>query len=140
MIHIIKALVRAVWWGGLAGGALFLVLTVPLGIIAAISGEYAEGVLLAMAPILLAGAGTLAGALVVGLPLTLLLDCMKRESIEAYVAAGLVGGMALPALALYWIGGEQSLFAIIPGMLAGAAAAMSWGGWREQLQQPEVQE
>lgn len=136
----LKTFARAVGWGAVAGGAPVLLFTLPAAILSVVdaSNEGLAGLLyIATLPLLLAGAGTLAGALLLGLPLTALLRRKGRETSTTYGLLGAALGFVLPALAAFAaigpdIGGAFLLFAI-PGLIAGLTAATVWGNWREQV-------
>lgn len=136
----LKTFARAVWWGALIGGGPYLLLTVPaaLPILADPSSSGLSGALVLVAlPILLAGAGTLTGAVLFGLPLTVLLRHMRKETSANYGMVGALLGFTMPALAAFAtfgpeLGGSFLMFAI-PGLLAGTTAATTWGNRREQV-------
>ncbi|MFB0612875.1 hypothetical protein [Aurantiacibacter poecillastricola] len=139
-LNSIAAFCKAWLWGTFAGGGLFLVLTVPLGIAFAIDGLLLTGLLFAAYPILISGAVTLAAMLVIGLPLTAALHRAARETVATYEKAGAVFGFLLPVLALPVFDAEPgfSLFFAIFGLFAGLFAAHRWGRWRVSLRREQV--
>lgn len=141
-----QAFYKAVWSGALVGGGAFLLLTVPIGLGMIIDGEVAIGLPMTVLPLLIAGAGTLAGMLLIGLPATFIFAQYPPERSGQYKALGLIGGLLLPGavmlafgsttLELLYGGGVLGLF----GAFAGLTAGTIWGDWREQgAPEPEGQ-
>ncbi len=130
-----KALVKAVLWGGFAGAAPFLLFTVPFGL-NLFADRKADVALFAVVwgmvfPLILAWLGTLTGALAVGMPVTALLARSGRERGRFYILAGLVGG-SLPFLVAGLFPDRIGLMALaIPGGLAGSVAGWHWGRHRD---------
>jgi len=134
MKDAILGLARALLWGSVIGGAPFLLLTVP--VVLADIGQAPVGVaLLAMfMPILIAGAVTAPAIILLGLPLTALLAHLRRETPGLYITAGFGLGLVIPIGIVLYLGGDWSgAFLSIPGAAAGAAAAGTWGNWREKV-------
>jgi len=129
-----KAFVRAAWWGALAGGGPFMVLTVPVAIGAMDEAAFVEPIYIALLPLLIAGSATLAGLVVIGLPLTWLLHRLRKESRKAYILLGGAAGFALPGVVLGFMEGAMgaSVLLGIPGVLAGAVSGYVWGTWRAE--------
>lgn len=132
-----RALVKAVLWGGLAGAAPFLLFTVPFGL-NLFADRKADVAMFAVIwgmvfPLILAWLGTLIGALAVGLPITALLARSGRERGRFYIFAGLVGG-SLPFLVAGLFPDHIGLMMLsVPGGLAGAVAGWHWGRHRDAV-------
>jgi hypothetical protein len=138
----VKTFARAVWWGGVAGGGPFMILTVPMMLFSLSEiapSDALSALFFAFLPLVIASVGTLAGMLAVGLPLTAMMRGNKPEAAYPYSLAGMGAGFVIPylifAFATGWsieiaVGG---LFLAVPGLLAGTTAATMWGAWREQV-------
>ena len=129
---------RAVACGGLAGSGIFLIFSVPFGVGIVLKGEPIRGLLVAAFPFGIATAGTFAGMILVGLPVTFLLHRYHREFARGYRTLGGVAGFALFMLISFILEGLKietalagAVFSLF-GMLSGAAAGHVWGKWREQ--------
>ena len=80
------------------------------------------------------GLFTLAGLVVIGLPVTLILLIAEAEHQVLYAFLGVISGFAALLLLVgqgTGAGIEEFLFASAGG-LAGFASAWRWGGWREE--------
>lgn len=117
-----------------------MLLTVPIGFGLLIDGEIWAGFALALLPLAIAGAGTLIGMLLVGLPLTALLKRDRSESVQTYSTVGAASGLLLPTI-LAGILDDFSISAMgsgfllgLFGMMAGGVAGSVWGNWRASLQ------
>jgi hypothetical protein len=141
-----KAFVKSVLAGAIAGAALPMILTVMLALDGLVRGDPPLSMLLlGLLPLLMTIPVALAGALAIGLPLSALLKWAHRESRAAYVSAGAAAGFLLPlflgilndvsnaflsflpadtALKAWWIG---SFF----GALSGAVTGNVW--WRSRF-------
>ena len=91
---------------------------------------------------LFTGAITLAGMIVIGLPVTFLLKLLRLENQPLYALLGTMAGAASLAA---WVGFDALadtavLFFITPGACAGFAAAWRWGQWREAVQARDLAE
>ncbi len=136
----ISAFFRAVFWGAVWGGGFLLPFSVAGGIGVALDGEILDGLGLALIPLFLAGAGTLAGMLVIGLPLTALLRHLRREREGTYGLIGTILGLLLPSLVIIFAHPDsRNLAGLAVGlplglfcMFAGMATGHTWGGWRER--------
>ena len=141
MKEAVVAFARAVGWGSLVGGAPFMILTIPVAL--SLLGELAadnvrEALIIAISPLIYAAVPTLAGALLIGLPLTAWLHSMGREGVTIYSLAGLSGGIAIAFIFAFAMNGPGSevwgitAFLAIPSILAGTTTATIWGQWRER--------
>ncbi|MXO61138.1 hypothetical protein GRI89_16465 [Altererythrobacter salegens] len=78
---------------------------------------------------------TFAAALVIGLPLTAILRRWDCETAVNYGVLGALFGFLIPVMtfgiASDWLG--LALTLAVPGTLAGAITATTWGYWREGL-------
>lgn len=132
---------RAVVIGALCGGGVVLLLTIPLGIGTAFAdGNIGEGLYLAILPLLIAGSGTLAGMVLIGLPATLILAEYPPETAGTYGNIGMTAGMLAPSIVFLVFSDGDFAIALTGGMFfgpfglfAGLGAGLSWGGWRETL-------
>lgn len=139
MKQAFKAFVRAWGWGTLAGSGPFLLVTVPgaLSFASAVpAGDPGTAINLAVFPLLLGGAITLAGMVLIGLPLTAILRYVRGDRKFTYQMVGGLSGFLLPIIFLElstFGGGAYTLVPAIPGALAGFVAGSIWGGWRESV-------
>ncbi|MCB2067020.1 MAG: hypothetical protein KDE15_10330 [Erythrobacter sp.] len=134
--HVI-AFARAVLWGTIAGGGIFLLVSVPVAIAALIDGYIVQAVGVALLPLGISGAGTLAGMLLLGLPVTAILHALNRETARNYALAGTVLGLVSPA-AMMAIAGDSDetligfgMFLGLFGLMAGGVSSNIWGQWRQ---------
>ena len=136
-MHVgIKTFARATWWGAVVGGGPFLLITVPT--ILSVISEMATrdlplALLLVILPILVSATVTIAGMVVIGLPLTMWLHHRQAERQGTYRLVGALCGFVLPLPFLLANGPVDWTFLVlaIPGALAGFTAATIWGDWRE---------
>ena len=134
MRDAISALIRAVFWGSLTGGGPFLLLTIPIAITGVTDAPAGEIAVVALMPILIAGAVTAPAVIFLGLPLTALLAYLGRETQGTYVAVGAGFGLLIATgLSQHLFGGWAGAFLALFGTAAGAAAAGTWGSWRERI-------
>ncbi len=135
-----RAFFRATLWGGFAGGGVFLLLTVPIGISLLIDGEIGGGISFALLPLIISGIGTLAGMVLIGLPLTIFLREYSREFQRTYAIVGAIGGLLLPTIFFGFLDGfhvetlgSAAITLGMFGVLAGGVAGNVWGSWRASL-------
>lgn len=140
MAPMIGAFFRAVGWGSVAGSGLFLILTVPFGLVALIGDGEPGGLFVSLLPLALGFAGTFCGMIILGLPLTALLGRLGLERQGIYVTAGILGGLLLPMLfAVLFEGSFNSgsatlgIFLAWFGAMAGGVSGHIWGSYREDL-------
>ena len=132
------AFIRAIGLGTLVGGGPWLLLTLPIGFVFAVSGEIG-GLMLAIFPVLIAGGVTFASMTVIGLPLTAFLEQRGAESERIYAAAGAGAGAIIPMIVLTLLYGSDLWFEGVAyalafgGMLAGLTTALSWANHRDRL-------
>ena len=121
----------AVLWGALTGT---VAMVVPLALS---SPENAvENLTVGLYFVLIfAGLFTLAGMLVIGLPVTALLRAARAEHRYLYAGIGFVAGFGIlgAMLGLPSQYEPEALVFLLAGGLAGFAAALRWGRWREAL-------
>lgn len=135
----IRHFTYAVLAGTLAGGSIFLVITLPVGVGIAIEGRILRGLVVVFFPLAISGVGTLAGAVLVGLPVTAALRRCRRERAEYFTTIGILAGFLLPGMLLAAVESHgdtivfASLFLGLFGSLAGMATGTVWGQWRESL-------
>ncbi|MEP0189115.1 MAG: hypothetical protein ABJP70_04460 [Erythrobacter sp.] len=116
---------------GTAALCLSLLLLSDLGALPSDLSDLIEGILLIG---FIVGLFTLAGMVVIGLPVTLMLRLLGHERWEVYATLG--GGSGMLVLALL-MGAPTVLMPgafLLPisGALAGLASALRWGTWRER--------
>ena len=129
----VRAFVRAVIWGGVGGALPFLLIAVPVGTSLLGKGQFAIAVWTMVLPLLIAWPITLAAALVIGPPITWLMDRFAPHRGRFYVLAGLIAG-SLPFLATGLFPGAIGWMAFaIPGGMAGAVAGWHWGRHRDRV-------
>ena len=121
----------SIGWGALAG-------TLSLGIPLIVSAYFSElvpgGLLLAVFVFVSAAMVTLAGALVIGLPVTALLKALRAEWAFLYAGVGAVAGLACTApLDVGSPFALESLAFVGSFGAAGCATGYRWGRWREAL-------
>ncbi|WP_338242414.1 hypothetical protein [Aurantiacibacter hainanensis] len=143
---LIGTFFRAIGWGAVAGGGVFLVGTVPLGLAMLVGDGEPRGLLVALLPLGIAFAGALAGMTLIGLPLTAFLRHFRREQTAIYATIGIIGGVLLPVLFAGWFEGEfnggsigAGLFLGLFGAMAGGVTGNIWGNYRESLARPDSQ-
>lgn len=139
MKDAILAFARAVFWGSLAGGGPFMLITVPVALQMPV---WSPGVLwLAVMPLVIAAAVVALATAFLGLPLTAWLANREDENRMPYVLAGLGLGTLLPiALIPALFGGwEAGAFLALPGAFAGTVTGASWGRWRERIAEQRAQ-
>ena len=134
MKESIPTFVRAVLCGSFAGGAPFLLLTVPTAIEGFEYGRDLPGLLwLAFMPVVIAGGVVALATLLLGLPLTAWLAHREDETAMTYSIAGFGLGVLLPIAVIAALFGDWTIGAIlaVPGAIAGTVTATIWGRWRE---------
>ena len=82
----------------------------------------------------------LAGSLIFGVPLTLMLQNWQKESLVVYVYAGGLTGLLLPCLTLILAGSVTGFGMVIVmlGCVAGSITAARWGRWRGKATMDEL--
>ncbi len=68
----------------------------------------------------------LLGSVLIGLPVTVLLRKRGGESAAAYIAAGAVGGLALPALVLLALNAPSGYWTCLLGAFSGGVTGATW--------------
>lgn len=130
----IKAFIRAVMLGAMAGGGPFLVLMMLIALNGIGRDGFGEILFGATLPILIAGATVLAAMMLFGLPLTAWLAREQREEVHTYAAFGIGLGIAIPIVVFTTLDSVgTALFLAVPGAFAGFVTARSWGRWREKI-------
>ena len=121
----------ALLWGALTGAVSVVV---PLAIS---TPENAAVTLFAGLYFMTIGASlfTLIGMLAIGLPVTVLLKFARAEHRYLYAGIGFVAGAGFQAILLgvSWRYEPEAVIFLVAGGLAGFAAALRWGRWREAL-------
>lgn len=127
------AFIRAVLWGGFAGALPFLLVTIPVGLSLFSKGQELIAMWTMVLPLAVALPAALAGAVMIGLPITWLMIRSGREHGRFYILAGLVAG-SLPFLLAGVFPDSIGLMAVsVPGGLAGAVAGWHWGRHRDAV-------
>ena len=125
-----RAFVKSVALGTLAGAWLPMIFTVIAVFIAGVDGIAGNGllpsVLFAAFPLALALAFVFPASLIIGLPLTAILTRFRAESSMAYVTVGIVSGIALPLAILAWMGAEGGWWLALIGAFSGAITGRTW--------------
>ena len=132
MKEAIRTFARAVFWGSIAGGGPFTLITVPVALDASDGWQFGV-VWFAVFPLVIAAAVVTLASVVLGLPLTIWLARRKDEDATTYTIAGLGLGLMLPIAVIAGVGGGWNLaiFLAFPGAMAGSATGVIWGRWRE---------
>jgi hypothetical protein len=129
----VRAFAKAVIWGGVGGALPFLLIAVPVGTSLLGQGQIAIAVWTMILPLLVAWPITLAAALIIGPPITWLMDRIVPNRGGFYVLAGLIAG-SLPFLVTGLFPGAIGWMAFaIPGGMAGAVAGWHWGRHRDRV-------
>ena len=121
----------AVLWGALTG-AVAMVVPLAFSNPANAAAALTAGLYFV---IIFAGLFTLAGMLVIGLPVTALLRAARAEHRYLYAGIGFVAGFSIFGVVVglpsrYEL---EALVFLFAGGLAGFASALRWGRWREAL-------
>lgn len=130
-----RAFLKAVAIGTLAGAGPMLVMTVILAIVLSFDkvrtvADLADMVSFALLPVLIAAPIVFAASILFGLPLKLVLRRNGWERGSRYIGAGVAIGGVLPPLALWIAGAPAGYWMAFLGMIAGGATARSW--WRDR--------
>jgi hypothetical protein len=134
MKDAILPFLRAGFWGSVAGGGPFMLLTVPIAVLDRPWTEPVMNFWVAILPLAICAAFVFSALLCLGLPLTAFLSHVGRERADTYALGGAVLGALLPIPASYATGdGGAGIFFAIPGTISGLVTAMVWGRWRENL-------
>ncbi len=133
----VQAFARAVGWGGFAGAAPFLMISIPLGIGTLFSGDpgnaWWTGFFVIGLPLLVSLPIVLAASLLLGLPLTAFLSSMGKETGQTYVVGGFLFGAAPFITLVLWLGEFGASFWALPGSFGGAVTGWVWGRYRDEL-------
>lgn len=126
----IGAFFSATGWGTLIG-----TITLISGFFLTAAGELDAGELIGAVLLvgLIVGAFTLAGMVLIGLPITVVLRAIWWEPAWLYAALGTIAGFLIIAtlLGLQSAAKPEFLTLAVSGALAGFAAGLRWGLWRE---------
>jgi hypothetical protein len=135
-----RAFLKSVAMGTLAGAWLPMIFTVIAVFIAGLNGVDGNGLLssllFASFPLALALAFVLPASLLIGLPLTALLARVRAESSTVYVTIGLFAGFVLPLIVLAWMGATEGWWLALIGAFSGSVTGRTW--WVE-AREPLVQ-
>lgn len=132
--------VKAAGMGALFGTAALLAMLVVTGWFTSSEG-LGLIILLMVVSLPLMFIMALVGLGVIGVPVTLLLHRERGESRNAYVVAGIAGGLLIAFLFLslseVWVGILLALF-LVPGPVAGGATAWFW--YKYARERAEIEE
>ena len=125
-------------WGTLAGsGALLGTLIIASGFDFDMDNiSNSLGILWVVGVIV--GIFTLAGLVIIGLPLTLGLRQLKKESAMLYTGIGATAGFLIIAVMFEANTKPEALAFALIGAVAGGACAYRWGRWREELAAQQI--
>ena len=134
-VHFIAAL----GWGSLAGTGGLMVAIALLELPGANLADLFGGMIFVS---IFVAMFSLAGMVVIGLPVTLLLRAVGEERQVLYAVLGAVAGFAVLAVMMEFprYGITEELILPGSGALAGFASAWRWGRWREQVATARQQE
>ena len=126
-----RAFFQAVFAGVLAGALLPMLGTVALALGALPSALRGGGQVLplfgiSILPLIYTVPLVLVGSLVIGLPVTVILKKINRESAAAYVAAGAAGGLVVPLIILLSINAPSGYWACLVGAFSGGMTGATW--------------
>ncbi len=130
--QMLKAFVRAVLAGSLAGAGLPLVLTVLIAVASLPDGgihgpgSIEQTLWLAILPLLIAFPVVFVASVVVGLPVALLLGRTGRQSMTAYCLIGGGAGFVIPLIALLFVGAPAGYWIALLGLLGGTVTGYVW--------------
>ena len=137
--HGHEGLGPAIFWGGLATGACYLV-GITIWTLATAWAEPWLFVLVVAAIAWFFGSVAVAiGMIVIALPLSALFRWLECEDAPTYALAGAISGFLVPSipavLLIEGAGLEDALFYALPALIAGGTAGYVWGLARERLAQ-----
>lgn len=89
-------------------------------------GNLVSSLVFAISPIPVTLAFVLPASILLGLPVTAILDRLQAESEAAYVLTGLVIGCALPLLVLAWMGAAEGWWLALLGAFSGSITGRTW--------------
>ena len=125
-----RPFVKSVLFGGLAGAAPMLTLTVPLGIYSLVNGSPISGVLLcllvAIFPLIVSVPVVFISIVLFGFPLTLLLKRLQWERASVYISVGAGMGLLLCTTFLTSWKDSSSYWMSIFGALGGGVTGGTW--------------
>lgn len=138
-----RAFGKSIGWATLVGAAIPLAFTSLLALFSlqdVFSGQMMiwQTLYLASLPILVTFPIVLLSCLVLGLPLTLILRRLGRESLPAYAGIGAMFGLLIPILGLHLIDAPAGYWTAFLGAISGATAGYVW--WHESRVPPLEEE
>ncbi|MGE7197837.1 hypothetical protein [Brevundimonas naejangsanensis] len=132
----IRAFVTSVMIGALVAAAPVLPLVVTVAILSfsevfEAPGHIIQSLIQMAAPFFIAFPFVLLPSFIFGIPTFFILRKMDNETVETYMIAGAVLGLALPIFLLLVVGAETGhLFLSLTGAASGSATAWSWARYR----------
>lgn len=132
----IRAFVTSVMIGALVAAAPVLPLAITVVILSFYEvfeapGHIIQSLIQVAAPLLIAFPFVLLPSFIFGIPTFFILRKMDNETVETYMIAGAVIGLALPIFLLLVAGAETGhLFLSLTGAASGSATAWSWARYR----------
>jgi len=126
---------KSIFTGTIVGGALPLLITVPLGVanlIQPLTGaqDIIASLYLAACPLIFVFIVVTICCFLIGIPVFLVLRVLKSERWEIYVPCGATAGFIVPFLALSIGKAEGGYWISILGLMSGAATAWTWSQYR----------
>lgn len=125
-----RAFIRAVLIGTLAGAAAPLLLTLPLAVISlgdgGFDGTIRSSLMIGIAPLLVAFPVVLGCSLLLGLPAVAIFRRLGIETVASYVCLGCVAGGVVPTMLLWLIAAPDGYWMAFLGTFSGGVTAASW--------------
>lgn len=133
----VRAFIRSVVWGGLAGALPYSIFTIPVGLSLLFTEQTGldlfTGLYVVIIPLLISMPTVLVAAVLLGLPLTALLIRLKREAGSIYLVAGFLLG-AIPFLVAAVMDDNLAIgFLAFSGGLGGGITGAVWGRHRDEV-------
>jgi hypothetical protein len=125
-----QAFAKAVMIGILSAACLPTIVTLIVGVLMIGDGSSDSSLTalyLIFLPAILAFCFVLPCSLAIGLPVTVLLGALKRESPEIYAVTGGLTGTTIPSIVIWNYFGAASWWLILFGFFSGATTGWVWG-------------
>ena len=125
-----RAFAKAVLIGTLSAACFPTIVSLIVGVLIIGDGSSDSSLTalyLIFLPAILAFCFVLACSLAIGLPVTVLLGALKRESPEIYAVTGGLTGATIPSIVIWNYFGAASWWLILFGFFSGATTGWVWG-------------
>lgn len=123
--------IKSVLFGAFVGAAPVLRFTISLAVTSLPEGLNGDGKLfpvfwLAILPLVVATPIVLGASIIIGLPLTVILQRNKWESGAVYMSVGAAFGFVLPIFGLLSMAAEEGYWMALLGALSGGITGRTW--------------